>query len=209
MSASKEIDQAGVQGVLHIPLDPNSCGVVLTHGAGANCQTALLIRMAEQLAGHGFHVLRCNLAFRQRRRTGPPHPSTAEEDRHSLRQAAAFLRAYAPKRLVLGGHSYGGRQATILASEDKSVADYLLLLSYPLHPPEKPTQLRTAHFPKLKVPATFVHGSADSFGSPPEMEAALKLIPARTKLVIIERAGHDLLKGNFDLIEKVGDLQHG
>ena len=129
-------------------------------GAGADFPHRFAdVGVADTLAEHGFYVLRCNMAFRQRRRTGPPHPSKSAEDRASLRQAAEVLRGYANGRLILGGHSYGGRQASILASEDKSVADHLLLLSYPLHPPAKPEQLRTAHFPKLKIPAcTFVHG---------------------------------------------------
>ncbi len=203
----KEIDQNGIQGILHLPTgEPNAAGVVLTHGAGTDCRTALLVAVAEQLAEDGFHVLRCNLDFRQRRRTGPPHPSKSEQDRYSLAQAVSFLREHTPNRIVLSGHSYGGRQATILASENKSIADYLLLLSYPLHPPAKPDQLRTGHFPKLKVPSTFLQGSADSFGTPEEMEAALRLINAPTKLVIVPSAGHDLKKGRFDLLTLTGDL---
>ncbi len=80
----------------------------------------------------------------------------------------------------------------MLAAEEPDLASGLLLLSYPLHPPRKPEQKRDAHFPKLQTPALFVHGSRDPFGSPEEMERALKLIPARTELVIREGAGHDL-----------------
>jgi uncharacterized protein len=204
------IDKDGIQGVLHPPTgDANGSGVVLTHGAGANYQTPLLSAMAEQLAEHGFYVLRCNLAFRQRRRTGPPHPSKSEEDRYSLIQAAAFMRTHAPERLILGGHSYGGRQATIAAAENRTIADHLLLFSYPLHPPEKPTQLRTAHFAKLKVASTFVHGAKDSFGAPEEMAEALKLIPAKTTLAIVPGAGHELLKGKCDLFDLVDGLFSG
>lgn len=173
--------------------------MVLTHSAGSNCEAALLIAVADQLVQRGFHVLRCNMAFRQGRRTGPPHPGKSEQDRHSLTLAVALLRKYTPERMILAGHSYGGRQATVLASENKSIADHLLLLSYPLHPPEKPAQLRTAHFPKLKVSSTFIHGSEDPFGTPEEMKEALKLIPAETKLSLLQGAGHDLNKGRFDL----------
>jgi predicted alpha/beta-hydrolase family hydrolase len=204
---TEAIEQGAIQGILHKPpAEPNNTGIVLTHGAGADYNAPLLIALAEQLSSHGFHVLRCNLAFRQRRRTGPPHPSKAEEDRFSLVQAAEFLRQHTPNRLILAGHSYGGRQATMLAAENKSIADHLLLLSYPLHPPEKPTQLRTAHFPKLKVPSTFLHGSADPFGTPAELQTALTLIPALTNLVILNGAGHDLKKGRFDLFELVQNL---
>jgi uncharacterized protein len=67
------------------------------------------------------------------------------------------------------------------------------LLSYPLHPPKNPAQLRTAHFPNLRSPALFVHGARDGFATFDEMTAALKLIPARTQLLPVESAGHELL----------------
>ena len=80
----------------------------------------------------------------------------------------------------------------MLAAEDPGLADALLLLSYPLHPPRKPGQLRTAHFPKLETNALFVHGTRDPFGSPEELKQALSLIPATTHLLEIEGAGHEL-----------------
>jgi hypothetical protein len=96
-------------------------------------------------------------------------------------------------RVFLGGHSYGGRQATILAAAESGLVDGLLLLSYPLHPPEKPEQVRTDHFPNLRTPALFVHGSRDGFGSIEELTSALKLIPARTEQMLVRGAGHELV----------------
>jgi predicted alpha/beta-hydrolase family hydrolase len=95
--------------------------------------------------------------------------------------------------MFLGGHSYGGRQATILVSEQSQLVEGLLLLSYPLHPPRKPEQLRTGHFPKLSTPAFFVHGTRDPFGTIQEMTSALKLLPASHVLLEVDGAGHDLL----------------
>jgi len=66
------------------------------------------------------------------------------------------------------------------------------LLSYPLHPPRKPEQQRTQHLPDLRTPTLFVHGTRDPFGSIEELQRAIKMIPARTKLLPIEGAGHDL-----------------
>jgi predicted alpha/beta-hydrolase family hydrolase len=80
----------------------------------------------------------------------------------------------------------------MLAAEDPELVDGLLMLSYPLHPPRKPEQLRTAHFPNLRTQALFIQGTRDPFGLPAELEAAVKLIPAQTTLVLIEGAGHDL-----------------
>jgi len=98
----------------------------------------------------------------------------------------------APGRLFLGGHSYGGRQSSMLLAEDPHLADGLLLLSYPLHPPRKPDQLRIKHLPDLHVPALFVHGTRDPFGSTEEFQQALALIPAKTLLLEVQNAGHDL-----------------
>ncbi len=80
----------------------------------------------------------------------------------------------------------------MLCADQPGLVEGLLLLSYPLHPPRKPDQLRTQHLPKLRTPALFVHGTSDPFGSPEEMESALHLIPAKTRLLRIEGAGHDL-----------------
>jgi predicted alpha/beta-hydrolase family hydrolase len=96
-------------------------------------------------------------------------------------------------RAFLGGQSYGGRQASILAASEPSLVDGLLLLSYPLHPPGRPNQLRTEHFPNLRIPMLFVSGTKDAFGSTEELEAAINLIPATTKLVAVPGAGHGLL----------------
>lgn len=87
----------------------------------------------------------------------------------------------------------------MLAAEDPDLVHALLLLSYPLHPPKRPEQMRTAHFPKLKVPVLFVHGSRDPFGSLEEMRAAIKLIAAPVELLGIEGAGHDLIRGTRDV----------
>ena len=184
-----------VRGFLHRPavLSPNA--LVLTHGAGSNCEAPLLAALAGIFAGAGFTVLRGDLPYRQKRPHGPPFRGDAAQDREGLRNAASALKEMAPQgsRMFLGGHSYGGRQATLLAAEDPSIADGLLLLSYPLHPPRLPSQLRTDHFPSLRTPALFVQGTRDPFGSLEEMQAALDLIPARTSLLPLEGAGHDLL----------------
>jgi predicted alpha/beta-hydrolase family hydrolase len=185
--------EPAVRGFLHVPEQANGDALVLTHGAGADCRSKLLTELSEKFAENGFTVLRCDLPFRQARPHGPPSPATSARDREGLERAVSVMRRKVSGRVFLGGHSYGGRQAAMLASEKQQAADGLLLLSYPLHPPRKPADLRTAHFPKLATPALFIHGSRDPFGSAEEMESALGLIPARTLLFTVERAGHELL----------------
>jgi predicted alpha/beta-hydrolase family hydrolase len=181
-----------VRGLLHHPAKPNGDGLVLTHGAGSNCQAPLLIALANTFTEAGFTVLRCDLPYRQDRPYGPPGPGDAKRDRAGLKNAAAVLKSMVAGRVFLGGHSYGGRQASMLCAEIPAEASGLLLLSYPLHPPRKPEQLRTQHFFNLQTPALFVEGTRDPFGSVAEIDTALKLIPAKTQLMEVEGAGHDL-----------------
>jgi uncharacterized protein len=181
-----------VRGFSHAPEYPSGDALILTHGAGSNCDAPLLVALGEAFAGHGYTVLRCDLPFRQDRRTGLPFPGNPERDRAGLRNAVALLRKQVTGRIFLGGHSYGGRQSTMLCAAEPDLVSGLLLLSYPLHPPRKPEQLRIQHLSNLRTPSLFVHGTRDPFGSVEELERALRLIPAKHGLLKVEGAGHDL-----------------
>jgi hypothetical protein len=195
-------DSGGVRGVLHRPENPGSDAIALTHGAGSNCQAPLLARLARAFEGAGLVVLRYDLPFRQQRPKGPPFPAAAARDREGVAEAVAVLHGMASGRIFAGGHSYGGRQTAMAAAERPGLADGLLLLSYPLHPPNKPAQMRTGFFPELRIPALFVHGSDDPFGSLVELRAAIAMIPARTELLPVERAAHDLKRAG-DMAEEI------
>jgi predicted alpha/beta-hydrolase family hydrolase len=181
-----------VRGFLHLPENSNGDGLVLTHGAGSSASAPLLVAVAETFSANGFTVLRCDLPFRQSRSFGPPGPADASRDRAGLNNALGVLRKMTSGRLFLGGHSYGGRQSSMLCAEQPALVAGLLLLSYPLHPPRKPEQQRTQHLPDLRTPALFVSGTRDPFASIAELEQALKMIPGKKKLLPVEGAGHDL-----------------
>jgi predicted alpha/beta-hydrolase family hydrolase len=182
-----------VHGVLHTPENANGNAIILTHGAGGNYDAKLLVAVSGAFCDAGFLVLRVNLPFRQQRPFGPPFPAAAARDREGLQRAVEVMKPKVAGKLFLGGHSYGGRQATMLAAEKPGLVDGLLLFSYPLHPPRKPNQLRTAHFPQLMTPCLFVHGSRDPFGLLEELRPALELIPANHELLSVEGGGHDLI----------------
>lgn len=184
-----------VRGQLYAPAVSTGEGLVLTHGAGGNSRSAVLIAVAQAFAEAGFQVLCCDLPFRQARASGPPSPGGAPRDRAGLEAAVRSLRRLGVADPILGGLSYGGRQATMLAADVSEIARGLLLLSYPLHPPGRPDQARTAHLPRLRTPAVFVSGTRDPFGSPEELRQALTFVPAPTTFVEIEGAGHDLSRG--------------
>jgi len=181
--------QPPVRGSLHRAQSADV--LVLTHSAGGNSNSPLLVAVAEEFVARGVNVLRCDLPFRQRRPHGPPM-RTANEDQQGLRRAADLMRARFSGRVFLGGHSYGGRMASMLLAADRAVADALLLLSYPLHPPRKPQQMRTQHFPDLGTPTLFVQGTKDEFATIDEIEASRKLVAGKNELLVIEGAGHSL-----------------
>lgn len=181
----------GVRGVLQRPDGSARAGLVLAHGAGSSAAAPLLVALAEVFARRGTAVLRVDLPFRQARAQGPPRPAAAARDRAGLRAAVLALGAEVSAPVTVGGHSYGGRQASLLAAEVPGLVPALLLLAYPLHPP-RANRLRTEHFPRLRTPALFVHGTRDPFGTERELRAAIAAIPAPTALLVVDGAGHDL-----------------
>lgn len=182
----------GVVGALHRPDGDAVAVAVLAHGAGGNHNAVILRAVAEQLCDRGVAVARIDLPYRQKRQKGPPSPSGAAADRAGIVNACNMFRNESDGPLIVGGHSYGGRQASMVVAEDPAVADGLLLTSYPLHPPGKPDRLRTEHLPAITRPTLVVHGSSDPFATGDELREALALITAPTELIELPKVGHDL-----------------
>lgn len=189
--------------------DHARAALVLTHGAGSNADAPLLVALSGALAERGWAVWRVNLAYRLKRPHGPPHPSMAAADRASLAEAVSQLQAETGLPVFAGGHSYGGRQATMLAAETPELMRGLLILSYPLHPPAQPTKLRVEHLPALMAPTLFVSGTRDDFGTPEELGAAFETIPAPHDLVLLPRCGHSLSPKEAPQIAEVWDQFSG
>lgn len=196
--APAQIDLGGGVAFLHTPSIPSRGGLALTHGAGGNCESVLLQRIAAVWAGAGFTVLRFDLPFRVRKPKGPPHPSHSAEDRLGIAAAVDRLRAETSGFIAFGGHSYGGRQGSMMAAEHPGCVDGLVLTSYPLHPPGKPEKARIQHLPELRIPTVVLHGTKDPFGTTSELRSALALVPAPTLLVDFDGAGHDLAAAKYD-----------
>ncbi|MFI8569393.1 alpha/beta family hydrolase [Rhodococcus sp. NPDC078407] len=196
--APAEVDLGGGVAFLHTSRIPSRGGLALTHGAGGNCNSVMLQQIAAEWAAAGFTVLRFDLPFRVRKAKGPPHPSRSEDDRLGIAAAVERLRAETTGFIAFGGHSYGGRQGSMIASEQPGLVNGLVLTSYPLHPPGKPDRLRTEHLPALRTPTVVLHGTKDPFATTAELEAAFALVPAPTLLVDIDGAGHDLAPAKYD-----------
>lgn len=182
--------------------------LLLTHGAGSNREAPLLVALDAEFTSLGFSVERIDLAFR-RNHTGPPRPADSANDRADLALHLERLRALGEGPLYLGGHSYGGRQGSMLLAENPTLADGLLLLAYPLHPPGKPAQLRTAHFPTLRTPVLFASGGKDEFGTEEELRLAMEAIPAaRKELLVFPKLRHDLGGGRKGVATEIAAAFH-
>jgi uncharacterized protein len=173
--------------------------VLLTHGAGGNRESELLQRVCDEWAHRGWLAIRYNLPYRRRRPTGPPSGSAAA-DRAGIDEAIALSRTLTEGPLIVGGHSYGGRQTSMVIAETSPVrVGVLTLFSYPVHPPGKPDRRRIEHLPDIAVPTVFTHGTSDPFGTPDEVREAAALIATRTEVVEITGARHDLRSKTLDV----------
>lgn len=187
-----------IDGVAHEPEGTPSGVVVLTHGAGGNRDSPLLQRLCDEWARRGWLAVRYNLPYRRCRPKGPPSGSAAT-DRAGVVQAITLCRKLADGPLIAGGHSYGGRQTSMVVASGDAAVDVLALSSYPLHPPGKPERARTEHLPDITVPTVFTHGSSDPFGTLDELRDAAALIAAPTEIIEIIGARHDLGSRKLDV----------
>ncbi|MDT5119481.1 MAG: uncharacterized protein QOE30_5220 [Mycobacterium sp.] len=188
-----------IAGIAHQPDGAPKGVVLLTHGAGGNRESELLQRVCDEWARRGWLAIRYNLPYRRRRPTGPPSGSAAS-DRAGVDEAITLCRTLIDGPLIAGGHSYGGRQTSMVVAEaNPAQVDVLTLFSYPVHPPGKPERPRTEHLPNITVPTVFTHGTSDPFGTPAEVRDAAALIAAPIEVVEITGARHDLRSKSLDV----------
>jgi len=161
--------------------------VVLGHGAGGNRKTAFLQRAAVALSSAGRRALLFNFPYTENRRRVPDAPALLEA---TVAAVAGFARReLGARRLVLGGKSMGGRIASQAVAKGL-VADALVFLGYPLHPPGKPEKMRDAHLPAIAIPMLFVQGTRDTFAQWPLLMPVLERLGERATLLKIEDGDH-------------------
>jgi uncharacterized protein len=81
--------------------------------------------------------------------------------------------------LAVGGHSFGGRVASLAAADACDAGRpprALVLLSYPLHAPGRPDDwdARTAHWARIRCPVLLLTGDRDPFVTQPPLRRALE-----------------------------------
>ncbi|MFC3052179.1 alpha/beta fold hydrolase [Kordiimonas pumila] len=142
---------------------PEKATILLAHGAGAGSDSAFMTAFAIGLAKHGFETILFDFPYMaQMKREGKRRPPDKAPKLVSFyKEIITEVRA---PHLIIGGKSMGGRIASMLLAQEPQIANGLLLLGYPFHPPGKPERLRTEHFPHIAAPTLIVQGERDTFG---------------------------------------------
>ena len=107
---------------------------------------------------------------------------------------------------VIGGHSYGGRVASIVAAETAPAG--LVLLSYPLHRPGHPEQLRVEHWPRIKCPVLVLAGDRDQFARVELLEQSVRLLPD-VELHLYPGLHHGLQQVAGDVAVRIAEFTRG
>jgi len=165
--------------------------LMLAHGAGAPQQHPFMVSFARALSERGLDVVTFNFLYTEQRRKVPDRmPQLVACYRAAIDAARAAVPS-AHERLFIGGKSMGGRAATHVAADDRTLTlAGIVLLGYPLHPPGRPDQLRDAHLPNVGRPMLFVQGTRDTFGTPSELKPILASLSPLPTLHHVEGGDH-------------------
>jgi uncharacterized protein len=177
-------------------------GVVLFPGASAGRGQSALVAMDKALSPVGIVVERVDFPYRVAGRRTPDRPEVLVSSVVSAATGLAAALGAPQDRIALGGRSMGGRVCS-MAVADGLASAALVLVSYPLHPPGRPDRLRVEHFGRISVPCLFLSGTRDAFGSPAELEAATRDIPAAVTHQWVEGGDHSLRNRDAEVASAV------
>ena len=190
----------------YAPREPAGTLLVLAHGAGSGHRHPFMVAMASALADRGVDVVTFNFSYIEQRRRLPDRAPVLESCFRSVIAAAREHGSLAQRQLVIGGKSMGGRMATHLAAQGMDTIAGVVALGYPLHPPGKPEQARTAHLPAIAAPVLIVQGERDAFGTPAELKPALATMHAPVTLHVVTGGDHSLVvkgRSKNDVLDSV------
>ena len=178
-------------------------GVVLFPGSGSSSTHSSLLAMEHALSP--LPVARVDFPYRKAGKSFPDKaPVLVQCVKDEVRAFAASL-GVATSSLVIGGRSMGGRMCSMAVADNNDPLEVaaLVLVSYPLHPPKKPNNLRIEHLPNIRVRTLCVSGTKDDFGTPSELTTSFAVVPADVSWNWIENARHELARKDEVVAETV------
>ena len=148
--------------------------LILGHGASTNMEHRTMERLAREFLRQGLHVARFNFLYTEKKK-GPPDRMPRLMECFTAVVEAVRERVR-PKHVFIGGHSMGGRAASLMAAEGFA-CDGVLLLAYPLHPAGQPEKRRDAHLAQIRQPVLCLNGTKDELCQQELMEAVVEKLP--------------------------------
>jgi predicted alpha/beta-hydrolase family hydrolase len=167
------------------PLDDSA--LVLAHGASTDMEHRTLTALAARFVAGGLNVIRFNFLYMEKKKGPPDRMPRLIECYQAV--VAKVRQELQPRHLFLGGHSMGGRAASMMAAEGFD-CEGLVLLSYPLHPAGQPEKRRDAHLAQIAVPVLCLNGTRDPLCEQPLMEQVVAGLPATWRMHWLEGADH-------------------
>ena len=180
----------------------NARGLVLFPGAGSSALHAALIAIEQAVAP--LPVARIDFPYRKSGKKFPDKaPVLVQYVKDEVRSFAEQI-GCDTSALVIGGRSMGGRMCTMANADEQDplVVAGLVCIGYPLHPPKKPEQLRTAHLPNVTAKTLFISGTKDEFGTPAELQSAWALMAQPPTTHFVENGRHEL-KGADEMVATI------
>ena len=180
-------------------------GVVLFPGAGSSARHPALIAIEEALAP--LPVARIDFPYRRAGKSFPDKTPVLVECVRSEVRAFAVSLGVPTSQIVIGGRSMGGRICSMANADEDDPLDVagLVLVSYPLHPPKKPENLRTEHLPRISAPVLCVSGTKDNFGTPEELQNAFEAVPTPVTWHWVENGRHELQRKDAEVAEVIAN----
>ena len=167
------------------------CTVIFGHGAGAGMEHASLEAIANAFAEVGISTLRFNFPYME---AGRNRVDSLSISTHTINEVYAFAVAQTLDPIFLGGHSFGGRMATHAVVEHWLSVKGLILCSFPLHNPKKPSLDRASHFAKISCPILFLSGTRDGMARADLMQQLAQEHNASLKWLDTADHGYKTLK---------------
>jgi uncharacterized protein len=182
---------------------PRTGTLLLFPGAGSGRDQSTLVAV-EKAVAPAWSTVRADFPYRKEGRRAPDRPPKLLA---AVREELAAIRS---RRVVVGGRSMGGRMCSMIAAgaDGEPASERItgvVAISYPLHPPGRPDNLRVEHLSGITVPCLFVHGTRDPFGSPAELEEWTGTIPGAVTHHWIEGGGHELKGADKEVAATVAD----
>lgn len=168
------------------PTQPRAM-LVLAHGAGAAHDHANMTAIAQSFAAVGVSTYRFNFPFIEAGKKRVDHRDVAVD---CIRQASVAARQYAAPRLLVGGHSFGGRMASHAVADFDLACDGLVFCAFPLHGVKKPAIARADHLPRINQPMLFLSGTRDGLADADLLQGVVGGLGQRATLHWLDTANH-------------------